>query len=68
MTIAYIDWSLDIECPHCEENVDLVQYESDTGDNSIAGRIFTNQWDKLNGMIIECPYCRKDFTIDKVEY
>ena len=68
MNIAFLDWSLDIDCPHCKETVDLVQYESDTGDNSIARRIFTSQWDALTGWDIECPHCRNDFKIDKVEY
>jgi uncharacterized Zn-finger protein len=68
MNIAFIDWSLNIDCPHCEEVVDLVQYESDIGDNSIAGRIFTNRWDEIKGHMVECPYCHQDFLIDRVEY
>ena len=68
MTIAFIDWSLDVECPHCEKEVDLVLYDSDSGDNSIAGLIFTNQWDELKGWMIECPYCHNDFHLSRVEY
>lgn len=68
MTTAYLDWSLDIECPHCKEDVDLVKYESDSGDNSIAGLIFTNRWSELEGWDVECPHCHNDFKIEKVEY
>ena len=31
MNIAFIDYSLDIECPHCEKEIDLVDYESNSG-------------------------------------
>ena len=68
MNIAFLGYQLDIECPHCEKEVDLVEYECNSGDNSISGRIFTNRWDDIKGMVIECPHCNNDFTIDKVEY
>ena len=68
MNIAFVDWSLDIDCPHCKKEVDLVQYESDIGDYAIAQMIFTSKWDDLKGFDIECPHCHNDFTIDKVEY
>jgi len=68
MNTAFLDWSLDVECPHCKEEVDLVKYESDSGDNDIALRIFGNRWDDLAGYDIECPHCHNDFQIDKVEY
>jgi len=66
--IAFLDWSLDVDCPHCGENVDLVRLERDGGDNSIATRIFTNNWDALKGWDVECPNCKHDFTLDHVEY
>ena len=68
MNVAYLDYQLDIECPHCNHETDLVQYEADIGDNSIAGKIFTNRWDDIKGTIIECPNCNNEFQIDKVEY
>ena len=66
--IAFLDWSLDVDCPHCEREVDLVRLEADAGDNSIAGRIFNNRWDHLKDWLIECPHCKHDFQIDHVEY
>ena len=68
MAIAFLDWQLEVECPHCKQEVDLVQYEADIGDNSISGRIFNNQWDDLKGLMIECPHCHNDFLLDRVEY
>ena len=68
MAIAFLDWQLEVECPHCKQEVDLVQYEADIGDNSISGRIFNNQWDDLKGWMIECPHCHNDFLLDSVEY
>ena len=67
-TIAFLDWSLDVDCPNCNETVDLVRLEADAGDNSISGRIFTNNWDALKGWDVECPHCKRDFKIDRVEY
>lgn len=66
--IAFLDWSLDVECPHCKLDVDLVDYEANHGDNDIANLIFSNRWDKLIGYDIECPHCHTDFKLDKVEY
>jgi glutaredoxin len=68
MNIAFLYWSLDVECQHCKEDVDLVQYDSNHGDNDIATRIFTNRWADLEGWLVECPHCHNDFFIDRVEY
>lgn len=66
--VAFLDWSLEVECPKCKLDIDLVQYEADHGENDIANRIFNNRWDDLIGYDIECPHCRHDFKIEKVEY
>lgn len=66
--IAFLDWSLDVDCPHCEKIVDLVKLEGDAGDNSFSHRIFTNNWDDLKDWDIECPHCLNDFKLDHVEY
>lgn len=68
MNVAFLDWSLDIDCPRCGNVVDLVQYDADSGDNDIANMIFRNRWDHLEGYDIECPRCKHDFKIDRVEY
>ena len=64
--IACLSWSLDVECPGCKEDIDLSA--CDTDDYSIARRIFTNEWDKLQGHEITCPHCAHEFTLDGVEY
>ena len=28
-SIAFLDWSLEVECPNCKLDVDLVQYDAD---------------------------------------
>lgn len=65
---ALLDWSLDIECPHCKKGIDLVQYDSVSGDYGIAKKIFTNNWQDLEGWKIECPNCEKEFELAGVEY
>ena len=64
--IACLSWSLDVECPGCKKDIDLS--DCDTDDFSIARRIFTNEWDKLQGHEITCPHCTHEFALDSVEY
>lgn len=65
MTTAYLEWSLHVECPNCEETFDLVDQDHES---RIANRIFNNAWDKLEGYEVECPHCQHEFQIEKVEY
>lgn len=65
MNIAYVDWSLDVECPNCKENVELSKQDDE---NSIARKLFSNQWDKIVGWEATCPYCKHEFIVDKVDY
>jgi len=67
MNIANLDWSLAVDCPNCEVNIDLVKYDSNN-DYLIANRIFKNEWDKLAGYEITCPHCAHEFKLDNVEY
>lgn len=67
-SVAYLGYSIDCDCPHCGENVDVVKCESDAGDNSISSRVFTNNWDALEGWPIECPHCNTEFEIERLEY
>lgn len=32
MTTLYVDLALDAECPHCKEDVDVMEYDGDTGE------------------------------------
>lgn len=63
--IAYVDWSLDIECPKCGETFNIANNDED---GVFASAIFNNNWDSLNGEEIKCIYCYHKFKIDSVEY
>lgn len=65
---AFLEYEVSCDCPHCNESVDILDIESNAGDNSISARIFTNQWDQLKGWPIECPHCKNDFELEKLEY
>jgi uncharacterized protein YbaR (Trm112 family) len=58
-------FSLNIECPHCQSDIDLAENEDD-GEYSTP--IFTNKWNDLKGELVCCPKCEKEFSIDEVEY
>ncbi len=65
--IAYLEWLLYVDCPKCKESNDLAAPEHDC-ENTIAGHIFMNRWEKLNGWEVTCQHCGHEFTIEKVEY
>ena len=62
---AQLSWSLDIECPHCEGDIDLADCDDDT---EFARAIFNNKWADLKGAEVTCPHCQEEFLIDEVEY
>lgn len=64
---ARLEWSLYVNCPHCEKLNDLSDGSHDQ-DHEVARRIFTNAWDKLEGHEVECEHCGYEFTLEKVEY
>jgi len=59
------DFSMMIECPHCGEDIDLVDEEED---GEYSRPIFNNDWNNLRGELVFCPECGKEFAIDCVEY
>lgn len=65
---AFLEYSINVDCPHCEKEVDLLDVESNAGDNSISAIVFTNEWDQLKGWPIECPHCHMDFELAGLEY
>lgn len=67
MTVALLDWSLYVDCPHCEESVDLVETDCDN-DYSIANKVFSNKWDEVKGQTVTCPNCREQFELSGMEY
>lgn len=65
MSTAYLEYSVNVECPKCEESTDLV----DNDDDHIVSRaIFSNNWDALKGHEVTCEHCGHEFKIEKVEY
>ncbi len=62
---AVLSWYLFVECPHCGEQINLVDHDEDY---ALSKLIFTNKWDEVEGEEIECPECAKSFQIDAVEY
>jgi ribosomal protein S27E len=65
--IAYVDWSLHVDCPACGESNDLAHPEHDT-ENDIARHIFSNNWERLKGWEVTCGSCNHEFTLDSIEY
>lgn len=63
---AYLQYTVDIECPHCEMVFDLVEHNDDDG--VISTPIFNNEWDDLKGLEVVCDHCSKEFILEKVEY
>jgi hypothetical protein len=61
--IAYVFWSLDIDCPECGESIDI---SKDDEMDRVAIRIFNNSWDRLIGHSVMCPGCGAEFDIDEV--
>ena len=64
---AYLDWSLNVECPNCGEEIDLSKSPHDD-DGCFAGPIFNNNWDHLKNAEVLCTECEHEFEIEQVEY
>jgi len=62
-----LDWSLTIECPKCNEDLDLSSGDYNS-DGCISTPIFNNKWDDLKGLEIQCACCEHDFYIKEVVY
>ncbi len=66
-SVAVLNWSLYVYCPHCDKPNDLADPEHDT-EHDIARHIFTNAWDKLKDWDVECQHCGYEFQLEGVEY
>ena len=60
---AYVSWSVDVDCPKCEESMDLADQDQD---GVVAGAIFLNRWESLSGHEVTCPHCQHEFTLAEV--
>jgi hypothetical protein len=62
---AYLDWSLNIDCPKCGNENDISAPDDDA---IVSNAIFHNNWDALKGFDVVCNMCGHDFVVDCVEY
>lgn len=51
--------SLDCECPHCKEYVNLLEYA-----DFWQGRRTLNVADRVSDLDVTCPECGEDFLVD----
>lgn len=61
-----VDLKLWVHCPHCDNEMDLVNDPDDGG--RFTDPIFSNRWDELKGYNIYCPECGQDFYITEIEW
>jgi hypothetical protein len=67
VTKAHLDWSLTVTCPGCGQEFDVVEQDS-CNDYVIAKKIFSNDWDAVEGCVITCEECEVEFELEGVEY
>jgi predicted RNA-binding Zn-ribbon protein involved in translation (DUF1610 family) len=63
--IAYLEWSLHVECPSCGEEFDLCDQDFE---NAFGQAIFTNKWNDLIGEEVTCDHCGYEFELDEVQH
>ena len=63
--VVVLSWSLTLDCPKCDEWIDVADLDQE---NTVARKIFNNQWDKVAGEEITCPHCGHEFEIGEVIY
>ena len=59
-----------VECPHCEEQMDLMQTTALTDDGYIYTELLSNDgFGKANwGELIKCDACKEMFVVGDVDY
>lgn len=67
MTTAYLEYSVNVDCPKCEESNDITDSEHDT-ECEVPKALFNNKWDDLKGFDVTCEHCGHEFKIEEVEY
>ena len=65
MPVAFLEYSIMVDCPNCGDTFDLVDTDHD---HDISAAIFTNRWDDLRDYEVECTTCKYEFKIERVEY
>lgn len=69
--IARLRINLYVDCPNCEELIDLMQINADN-DYVYSSVIFDpdrdSKWPDMNGMEVTCPECKREFVLHGCEY
>lgn len=66
--IARLSATLDVECPYCENEFDIIHEEANNGDYIAVKVVFSSDWDDIKGHTVYCPKCQKEFTLDGLEW
>lgn len=64
MATATLEWSVNVECPRCENLIDLAENDDD---NIVGNAIFNNNWDALIGHEVTCSHCGRAFKLEAIE-
>ncbi len=62
---ARLNWNLYIDCPSCDDTIDLVDQDDD---GVYAHAIFNDSWEELTDEIAFCKACDHEFKIASVSY
>ena len=66
-TPATLTWHLFVDCPHCDELIDLAGPDYD-GEGYVPRCLFSNAWDKLDDYEVECNKCGEEFLVLEVRH
>ena len=71
---GYIDFKVTVDCPHCDNELDLTQHPFDNCDTykDLGAALFGGhdtpaKWDGVN-IKYECTHCKKSFLLGQLEY
>ena len=72
---GYVDFSVTLDCPHCDNELDLSQHPFDgdcdkykeLGAALFGGHETPAKWEGVN-IEYECTHCRKSFLLGQLEY
>jgi len=65
--IIEVYYEINVDCPSCKKTMDLTENNFDD-DGVFSKPLFTNRWDEVKGIKIECIHCDNEFKIDGMEY
>ena len=57
--------SMTIDCPECGNEIDAMKH-LEGGDNNMSTIVFDEEWEDIE-LDIACPFCEREFILDKIE-